>query len=238
MNMLCYITNSVLYDSCYNIISQESPTTVGGDELVADESLSTEDDSPDADESPTIEDGQLKDDYARSGQEATDQALDFMKKTAKFRDVNDTDSIREYGVGPRAIMKIDSVMSADNRGAVYMQSALRNGIVHGEDLSKVGPAAKEVSVTPANHKEDTNKESPDDVAKPSSAAVSVGKTQFGGLVDDELPSPPKSNKPTSTMASFDYGEDSDSSATLPRNPKRESLSKKRKAAILGESDDE
>jgi len=96
-----------------------------------------------------------------------------------------------------------------------------------------------VSVTPANHKEDTNKESPDDVAKPSSAAVSVGKAQFSGLQgtgDDDLPSPPKSNKPTSTT-SFDYGEDSDSSVTLPSNPAGELVSKKRKAAILEESDE-
>jgi len=224
---------------------------------VADESLSTEDDSPDADESPTIKESQLKDDYAYSEEEATDQALEFMTMSAQLRDANDTTSLKAYGVGPRGIMKIYSEMSADNWGAVHKQTALREGIDHGEDSSvnrkpagksqkhlaqlgndawkwKVGSAAKEVSVTPANHKEDTNKESPDDVAKPSSAAVSVGKTQFGGLVDDELPSPPKSNKPTS----FDYGEESDSSVTLPSNPAGKSVSKKRKAAILGESDDE
>ena len=131
------ITNSVMYDSCYNIISQESPSTVGGDELVVDESLSTEDDSPDAGESPTIEEGQLKDDYAYSAQEATDQALGFMLETAQTRDVNDTTSLKEYGVGPLAIMSIDRVL----------ECARREGIDHGEDLSKVGPAAKKVSET-------------------------------------------------------------------------------------------
>ena len=89
-------------------------------------------------------------------------------------------------------------MSDDNRGAVYKQRALREGIDHGEDpsitckptgksqkhlaqlgndpiddeskavySSKVGPA-KEVSVTPADHEEDTNKESPNDVVTTSS----------------------------------------------------------------------
>jgi len=138
------------------------------------------------DDSPTIGEGQL-DDYARSGQEAVKQTLELMKKTAGVRDKYDTASLKDYGVGPRRIMEIDRVMSDDNRRAVCEQCARREGIDHGEDLSKVGP--EEVSVTPANHKEDTKKESPD-VAKPSSATVSVGKAQlknnvFGFLAPKE-----------------------------------------------------
>ena len=138
------------------------------------------------DDSPTIEEGHL-DDYVRSEQEAVKQTLELMKKTAGVRDMYDTASLKEYGVGPLGIMSIDRVMSDDNCRAVFEQCARREGIDHGEDLSKVGP--EEVSVTPANHKEDTKKESPD-VAKPSPAAVSVGKAQlknnvFGFLAPEE-----------------------------------------------------
>lgn len=53
------------------------------------------------DDSPTIEEGHLKDDYARSEQEAVEQALEFMNKTAELRDVNDTASLRDYQPGSR-----------------------------------------------------------------------------------------------------------------------------------------
>ena len=69
--------------------------------------------------------------------------------------------------------------------------------------SKVGPA-KEVSVTPADHEEDTNKESPNDVAKPSSAAVSVGKAQLKNN-DKRLPldeAPPQEPAKKKARTSF------------------------------------
>ena len=183
---------------------------------------------------PIIEECQLKDDYARSEKEAAEQTLELMKKTAGFRDASDTASVRDYGVGPRAIMNLDREMSDDNRGAVHKQRALREGIDHGEDpsitckpagksqkhlaqlgndpiddeskavySSKVGPA-KEVSVTPADHEEDTNKESPNDVAKPSSAAVSVGKAQLKNN-DKRLPldeAPPQEPAKKKARTSF------------------------------------
>ena len=183
---------------------------------------------------PIIEECQLKDDYARSEKEAAEQTLELMKKTAGFRNVSDTASLRDCGVGPRAIMNLDREMSDDNRGAVYKQCALRGGIDHGEDpsitckpagksqkhlaqlgndpiddeskavySSKVGPA-KEVSVTPADHKEDTNKESPNDVAKPSSAAVSDGKAQLKNN-DKHLPldeAPPQEPAKKKARTSF------------------------------------
>ena len=70
--------------------------------------------------------------------------------------------------------------------------------------SKVGPA-KEVSVTPADHEEDTNKESPNDVAEPSSAAVSVGKAQLKNNdkrlpLDEAPPQEPAKKKAGTSLA--------------------------------------
>ena len=183
---------------------------------------------------PIIEECQWNDDYARSEKEAAEQTLELMKTTAGFRDASDTASLRDYGVGPRAVMNVYREMSDDNRGAVYKQRSLREGIDHGEDpsitckpagksqkhlaqlgndpiddeskavySSKVGPA-KEVSVTPADHEEDTNKESPNDVAKPSSAAVSVGKAQLKNN-DKRLPldeAPPQEPAKKKARTSF------------------------------------
>ena len=61
-----------------------------------------------------------------------------------------------------------------------------------------------MSVTPADHEEDTNKESPNDVAKPSSAAASVGKAQLKNN-DKRLPldeAPPQEPAKKKARTSF------------------------------------